>query len=85
VTLFTELKDHVRQVRFRHMCEQVGGRFTSRRIHAHVERFVAAKAEAASVSLQLHRRHAQISEHACHLADTTGVEHGSQMSIVGVH
>jgi hypothetical protein len=55
VALFAKLKDDVREVCFLDPREEVGGRLPRSGIHAHVERFVTAKAEAATLRIQLHR------------------------------
>ncbi len=56
-----------------------------RLIHAHVERLVALKAEAAARRVELHRRDAEIGERAVDERNAARVEHVARRPVVGVH
>ena len=64
VALLAELVNHVRQRPLVRFGDQIRGRGTGRRIHAHIERIVPPKTEPPSRRVELHRRDAEIREHA---------------------
>ena len=62
----------------------VGGRRSGSRVHPHIERLVALKAEAAALGIELQRRHAEVGERAVNGGDTARVEHLRKRPVVGV-
>ena len=86
VALLAELEDHVRPAPSSSTSrQQIGRGRPAATVHAHVERLVAAEAEAAPVGVELHRRHAEIGERAGDRVDAARVEHRGEIAIVRVH
>ena len=54
-------------------------------IHAHVERLVALKTEAATGSVKLQGRHAEIGERAIDQLNARGIEHPAGIAVIGVN
>ena len=70
-TLFAVLLEHSRNIRLAGAVDPVGCALPRRGIHAHVQRAVIEKAEAAGRVIQLRRGHAQIQQNALYLPGQT--------------
>ena len=82
--LLAVLVDDVGQLALADLAQAIGRGRPLAAVHPHVERGVAAEAEAALDRVELHRRHAEIGEHAVDGGDAARVEHGAEITIVGV-
>ena len=85
--------DHVGQLGFLDISEQLCGAGSAALIHPHVQRFVPAETEAAPFGVELHRRHAEVGQNAINaaidaargLGDSPLVEYAIQVAVIGVH
>ena len=77
--LFAVAEDRVGELALGRPRDQIGGGLALRSVHAHVERFVALKAEAAARRVELQRRDAEIGQRAvdhrnCRWSRTSSIE-----------
>src|SRR5437763_2362608 len=83
--LFTEFKDEVGNFYFRKTTEQLCRGFTTRRVHAHVERRFVPETESARRRIQLQRRNTEISKNTAHLPDFRCREDPRKFTKVSMH
>src|SRR5206468_8152432 len=74
-TLLTVGEDGIGELAFGGPCDQIRSRLAAAAVHAHVERLVALKAEAAARRLELHRRDPQIRQRAVDVRNLLSIEH----------
>ena len=80
--LFAVLKDGIGQLALRRPRDQISGRFAGAPVHAHVQRLVALKAEAAARLVELHRRHAKVGESAVDERDAQPIKNRVDRPII---
>ncbi len=83
--LFTVFKNQICNFYFRKTTEQLCCGFTTRRVHAHVERRFVSKTESARRRIQLQRRNTEISQNAAHLSDFRCREDPRKFTKVSMH
>lgn len=77
--------DQIRQLLLTRRGNEICRSLTLALIHAHIQRLVAQEAEPSAWTLELKRRHAEVSEGTVDRHQSTFVEHRVKRTIVGVH
>ncbi len=84
MTFLAELEDHVGEVFLVDLVQQLCERCAHASVHAHVEGLVAAEGEAAALGVELHRRDAQVGEHAVNTGDRARLQYLAELPIIRV-
>src|SRR5476651_1195600 len=82
---FTIIADHLPDLGFTGCVQPLCGGLPPARVHAHVERAVAAKTEATRGIVELRRGHAQVQQHSIHTLQAEAIEHSGQFGEARVH
>ena len=85
MTLLAEPIDHVRERALVGFGDGLGSGEARRGIHPHVESLIAPEAEPAARRVQLHRRDAQVREHAVDGRDATRIKNSCDVAKIAVH
>ncbi len=82
---FAMVADHLCDVALVSAGQKVRGGLTAGRVHAHVQRRIEAKAEAALAVVDLWRAHPQVEQHAVDARDAARGQLGRHLAEAGVH
>jgi hypothetical protein len=82
--LFAEAINHVGQLGFLDVAQEIGDARAPALVHAHVERFITPEAEPPPFRVELHRRDTEVGQHAGRSLDAALAEHAIELAIVGV-
>jgi hypothetical protein len=85
VPLLAKLINRIGDLRFLSTAQQLGCGRAGRRVHSHVERIVALKAEPAAFGFELIGRHAHVRQGAVDTLDSAGLKNRRDRPIIRVH